>query len=105
MLTIAPRRGKELSMRRAMVGFFFVAIAGCSGGEPAAGGAADGGTAAASYTVTFGPVQVAANTERTQCIVIRLGNPVALHIGRIHNLLGTSSHHMIVYKVNDTIEQ
>jgi hypothetical protein len=57
------------------------------------------------FTVSFGPITVPAGTERTQCVVKRLGNPTAIHVGTIHNLLGTSSHHMIVYRVADTTEQ
>jgi len=64
-----------------------------------------GPTPAGSYTVRFGPVSVPPGTERTQCIVRRLGNPNALHVGSIHNTLGKASHHMIVYRVNDTTEQ
>jgi hypothetical protein len=58
-----------------------------------------------SYTLTFGPIQVGPGVENTQCLVLRLGNPTAMHVGAIHNLLGTSSHHMIVYRVSDTTEQ
>src|SRR5262249_17750188 len=39
------------------------------------------------------------------CVIKRLGNPSAVHIGEIHNSLGDSSHHMIVYRVADTMEQ
>jgi hypothetical protein len=48
---------------------------------------------------------VPAFTEKTQCIVARLGNPTPIHVGQIHDQLGNSSHHMIVYRVNDTTEQ
>jgi hypothetical protein len=67
--------------------------------------AADAPAPAVSYTLTFGPIQVAPNAENTQCLVLRLHNDVPIHVGAIHNLLGTSSHHMIVYRVNDTVEQ
>lgn len=43
--------------------------------------------------------------EKTQCVVMRLGNTSEIHVGQIHNTLGASSHHMIVYRVNDTVEQ
>jgi hypothetical protein len=75
---------------------------GTSGGDA---GGDDGGTGPASYTVTFGPIQVPPSTENTQCIVVRLGNAAAIHVGQIHDLLGNSSHHMILYKVADTTEQ
>ena len=58
-----------------------------------------------SYTVQFGPIQVTPGQENTQCIVVRLHNAAPIHVGQIHDLLGTASHHMILYKVNDTAEQ
>ena len=58
---------------------------------------AGGGTSA--YTVQFGPIQVSPGEENTQCIVVPLGNTGSIHVGQIHDLLGTASHHMILYKV------
>jgi hypothetical protein len=58
-----------------------------------------------SFTAEFAPLCVPAGVEDTQCIVTRLGNPTAIHVGSIHNLLGNASHHMIVYRVADTSEQ
>jgi hypothetical protein len=58
-----------------------------------------------SYTLTFGPVNVAAGVENTQCVVKRLGNMAPMHVGTIHNVLTLGSHHLIVYRVNDTVEQ
>ena len=58
-----------------------------------------------SYTLQFGPIMIPPATENTQCITVRLGNTAPIHVGSIHDLLGTSSHHMIVYKVADTVEQ
>jgi hypothetical protein len=55
-----------------------------------------------SFTVQFGPVSVAPGEENTQCIVVPLGNAAAIHVGQIHDLLGTASHHMILYKVAST---
>jgi hypothetical protein len=60
---------------------------------------------AGSYTVTFGPITVGPGQENTQCIVVPLGNPTPIHVGQIHNVLGNASHHMIVYRVNDTTPQ
>ncbi len=81
--------------------------AGGGGGGTAGGGGAGGGSLSSTgpYTVQFGPITVAPNYEDTQCLVLRLGNANAIHVGTIHNVLGTSSHHMIVYKVSDTVEQ
>lgn len=58
-----------------------------------------------TFTVAFGPLAVPPATERTQCVVKRLGNATRIHVGAIHNVLGPASHHMIVYRVNDTVEQ
>ena len=76
---------------------------GDAGGDDAGMPAGDGGVE--SFTVTFGPIQVPPSTENTQCITVRLGNPTPIHVGQIHDLLGDSSHHMILYKVSDTTEQ
>ena len=86
------------------------ALAGCGGGAsspgPGSGGnGGGGGGAPQSYSLTFGPILVPAGTENTQCIVRRLGNAAPLHVGSVHNTLGTASHHMVVYRVNDTAEQ
>lgn len=56
-------------------------------------------------TVTFPSTIVPAGLEKTQCVVLRLGNVAPLHIGAVHNVLGEGSHHLIVYRVNDTVEQ
>ncbi|MCU1282723.1 MAG: hypothetical protein JWM53_6269 [bacterium] len=88
-----------------------VALAGCSGksGNPDPGTGGNGGNGGSggpqSYSITFGPIAVPAGTENTQCIVKRLGNTAPLHVGTVHNLLGDASHHMVVYRVNDTAEQ
>lgn len=70
-----------------------------------AGGAGGGGTDLESYTVTWGPLEVPAGTDHTQCVTKRLGNPAELQVGSIHNVLDGVSHHLIVYKVADTEEQ
>ena len=89
-----------------------------TGGGKATGGAGSGtqatgsGSAGGSYvppegsqTVVFGPIDVASGVENTQCVTKRLGNLGAIHVGEIHNQLIGVSHHMIVYKVADTVEQ
>ena len=48
---------------------------------------------------------VPAQTENTQCVVKRLGNTEPVSIHEIHNALGATSHHFIVYRVNDTVEK
>lgn len=48
---------------------------------------------------------VPGGTESTQCVVKRLGNAESISVHEIHNLLGATSHHFIVYRVNDTVER
>lgn len=82
-----------------------LALAGCggAGSPPPAGGGGSAGPQ--SYSITFGPIVVPAGTESTRCIVRRLGNPAPLHVGSVHNTLGIASHHMVVYRVDDSAEQ
>jgi hypothetical protein len=57
------------------------------------------------FTVEWGPMSAPAGSEHTQCVVKKVGNTQQLHVGAIHNQLGDLSHHLIVYKVADTVEQ
>ncbi|MGC4079541.1 MAG: hypothetical protein QM702_21370 [Rubrivivax sp.] len=111
---------------------FFVAVSACacllvgfacssSGGDAANGstpGGEDGGqvsdapigldgTAAppGSFNVVFGPQEVPGGQEHAKCVVKRLGNTSAMHVGSIHNVLSAGSHHLVLYRVNDTEEQ
>ncbi|MGZ3423557.1 MAG: monooxygenase [Polyangiales bacterium] len=97
--------------------FALAFLAGCSSssstnpGTTSDGGGADDasvsetGAPLGSYTVQFGPITVNPGIEKTQCVVKRLGNADKLHVGEFHNVLGDASHHLIVYRVNDTVEQ
>ncbi|HVV53520.1 MAG TPA: hypothetical protein VHO06_27940, partial [Polyangia bacterium] len=77
-----------------------------AGGQAGAGGPGGaGGQAPTSYAIHFGPVQVAAGIEDTQCVVVRLGNSAAVHVGQIHNQAGPAAVQMIVYTSTDTTEQ
>src|SRR5438132_52503 len=82
----------------------------------ACGGGSDGGSSmgidandallpdanyGAAWTVSWGEVEVPAQTEETRCVTKRLGNTEAIRIGQIHNVLGVGSHHLIVYRVGD----
>jgi hypothetical protein len=58
-----------------------------------------------SYSITFPPTDVPSGSENTQCVVKRLGNPDLLRVNQIHNQLAGGSHHLIVYRTNDTVEQ
>ncbi|MBM4377216.1 MAG: hypothetical protein FJ095_19215 [Deltaproteobacteria bacterium] len=85
-----------------------------------AGGAGAGGASASSSTgmstgstnplgepfaVSFGPVELAPGEEDTKCVVKRVPNAEAMHVGAIHNVLSDSSHHLIVYRVAETEER
>lgn len=58
-----------------------------------------------TYSVSFPSLTVDPGVEKTQCVVLNLHNPTEIHVGQIHNLLSDASHHMIVYRVADTVEQ
>jgi hypothetical protein len=60
----------------------------------------------AQYSLTWGPVTVKPSQESTQCVWMRLGNDTEIKVHQLHNSLGPSSHHLIVYKDDmDTTEQ
>lgn len=78
-----------------------VVVDGGAGGIGLEGGAAPLG----SFNVGFGPLDAPAGEEHTRCVVKRLGNPTSMHVGTVHNVLSKGSHHLVVYRVNDTVEQ
>lgn len=78
---------------RLAVFFGALALVGCSSGPTQ------------QYAVEFPALTVDPGVEKTQCVVLNLHNPSAIHVGQIHNTLSEASHHMIVYRVNDTVEQ
>lgn len=78
---------------------------GGGGGAGGAGGSGSGGAPPGSFSLSFGPVTVQSGDEDTQCVVKRLGNPEQLRVGKIHNQLHEGSHHLIVYRTNDTEEK
>jgi hypothetical protein len=57
------------------------------------------------FALSFGPITAQPGEEHTKCVVLRLGNPLPIHVGTIHNVLSTGSHHMIVYKSSETVPQ
>lgn len=85
--------------------------AGGNGGAGTGTGAGNTGTGGTStfkgesFSVTFDAVTVQPGEESTRCVLKRLKNPNAIHVGTIHNELGPGSHHLIVYKTSDTVEQ
>src|SRR4051812_10160245 len=106
-----------MSSRLTTLSFGLLLAAGCGSvttettptGSTGSGGSTSASTGSGvtgeSYTVKFGPVKVASGAEHTQCMTLRLGNPAAIHVGKIHNVLSEGSHHVIVYRTNDTVEQ
>jgi hypothetical protein len=82
---------------------------GSGASSPSGSGAGSTGTGippgAQTYTVKFDPVTVQPGTERTQCVVKKLGNDEQIRVHQIHNVLPTGSHHLIVYRTSDTVEQ
>lgn len=58
-----------------------------------------------AYSIDFGKVSLMPGEEDTKCVVKRLSNTEAMHVGNIHNTLSSASHHLIVYRVADTEER
>ena len=76
-----------------------------AGGGGAAGSGAGAGPDTQSFTVEFGPVTVEPGSEDTKCVTKLLGNDEPIIVGRIRNEIPIGSHHLIVYRVNDTEER
>jgi hypothetical protein len=83
------------------------AISACAPGETGEADVDPGTVSAtrAAETLVFGPIRVPAGQERTQCVTKRLGNTRELKVGSIHNVLMGVSHHLVVYRVDDTDER
>lgn len=79
-----------------------IGLSGCSSNDDGAGGAdGPGGPTMLNgekYTATWGPVLVQPGTENTQCAVVTLDNDKPIKVHQMHNVLGNTSHHMIVYR-------
>jgi hypothetical protein len=82
----------------------WVLVGGCASD---AGGSDEGpNDIIGQYTLSWGPLAVPPSQEGTQCIWLRLSNETEIKVHRLHNLLSSSSHHLIVYKDDmDTTEQ
>ena len=79
-------------------------IAACGGSTGGGGGSGGGGGAAPGLQATFGPIDLPAGVETTQCIVAALGNTTdVVMTGYDVNLL-PGSHHMIVYATTDAVQ-
>jgi hypothetical protein len=73
---------------------------GCGSSAPGGSGP-DGNPGGQVYRLVWGPVEVGPFQEDTRCLTVPLGNDIPVKIDRIRNTLGASSHHFIVYRVND----
>ena len=70
---------------------------GVGGPDPGTAGTGGAFLPRDSYELKWAPVEVPGETESTQCVVKRLGNPAGTFVHEIHNVLGATSHHFIVY--------
>lgn len=93
-----PSARRALHARGALL-----AVALCAIAAGASGCGRD--TSSAGYSVTFDSLTVEPGKESTKCVVKRLGNPRAMHVGQVTSTLGPGSHHVIIYKSGDTTEQ
>jgi hypothetical protein len=96
-------------MYRCLIAFTLCALLGCGKSPP--GGGDDTTTDAPplsgdKYSLSWGPVPVQPGVEDTQCIWVHLNNDAEIDVHQMHNVLSTTSHHLIVYKDDmDTTEQ
>ncbi|UJR83898.1 hypothetical protein [Sandaracinus amylolyticus] len=60
---------------------------------------------APSVTVSFGPQALAPGDERTVCVILDAGNPVARQVRAIRTHLPQGSHHMIVYRTDMPVRE
>lgn len=58
-----------------------------------------------SYALTLGSWTMQPSQETTRCVVKRLGNTGTIRVDQIRTNLSRGSHHFIVYKSADTVEQ
>ena len=69
----------------------------CGGGDATPPDASiDGNPGGQTYTLHWGPVEVAPGEEDTRCVTLRLGNDFPIKVHEIHNTLSPGSHHFIV---------
>jgi hypothetical protein len=82
-----------------------LALAAC-GGDDTPGDTTDAAVdgQVGTFTVTWGPKTIPAGREDTECVQVRLGNSGVIKVHEIHNVLGTASHHFILYRTTDDEE-
>src|SRR5687768_12763112 len=94
------QRSRSIAASLLVLGLVVVSCGG-STETPAKAKAAPG----SAVSIAYPQIAIRPGQEDTQCVVMRLGNEKPLRVGAIHNVLGGSSHHLIVYRVNDTEER
>ena len=95
-------------MRRPIVFASLCLLVACKGNEPTEEGPpADAPPLIGErYFLEYGPVTIQPGQEGTTCIWVRLSNETPIKVRQMHNVLSSSSHHLIVYKDDmDTTEQ
>jgi len=60
---------------------------------------------ASSHTTTLTPFTLAPGAETTRCVVQRLDNPGILWVSDVAATLARGSHHLIIYKSDETVER
>jgi len=92
-------------MRQALlVCFVFSALTlGCKKSDNGGGGGTADAPALSGdvYSLTWGPISTNPTDEDTRCITVRLNNDTPIKVHQLHNLLATTSHHLIIYKDDD----
>ncbi len=68
-------------------------------------GGFDPGGEVTTFDASIGPLGVDPGFEDTQCITVRLHNAEGAYVRRFRTTLNQGSHHMIVYRSNETVEQ
>jgi hypothetical protein len=102
-------------MRRFAPVLLFMLLVACGKDVPTDNPGSDGGPdyttdapplTGDKYSLSWGPVDVPPGEEDTKCIWLRLNNDAEIDVHQLHNVLSTTSHHLIVYKDDmDTVEQ
>lgn len=74
-------------------------------GDPIDAASGDDASGGQSYSLRWGPITVAPGVEDTRCVTLRLPNPGPVKIHRMHNVLTSASHHLIVYRDNGATQE
>ncbi|MBA3455006.1 MAG: hypothetical protein H0T42_18095, partial [Deltaproteobacteria bacterium] len=94
-------------MRRSIIAGSLCLLFACGGTPDGDGAPADAPELIGErFALDYGPVTIQPGQEGTRCIWMRLSNETPIKVRQMHNVLSSSSHHLIVYKDDmDTTEQ